>query len=164
MAQDRLEEEPVAAVIGSVEAKTPATLVKAEGGFKVNREAGSASKRLSIREVDAGTKREDLYYARAEDVEDEEAMGAAIVTSGVKSHANPEGKGVHRVTRKGVDELILMRRPDRNKAIAKESNRVHGAISDGIDSSLREESGRIPGSSQGQKFRDQDADFVPITQ
>jgi hypothetical protein len=162
MAKDRLEEEPLAAAIGSVEVKTPRTLEKAEGGFKVNREAGSSIKRLEIKAVSDGVKRDDLYYARAEDVEDEEAMGATIVTSGVKSHANPSGQGVHRVTRKGVDELILMRRSNRNAAIAQESNRVHGAISEGIDSSLRAEGDRIPGATKGRSFKDNDADFVPI--
>lgn len=131
---ERLAEADAVMVNGSVDAKAAKPFIAAgtdaDGGqlFKLNDQVGSASRRLQMGEVMEGYDPTDFYYERAEDVEEAIASGAEVATTGIRSAANPSGVGIHRITRKGHDELILMHRKDREKLRAADLRRTKQSL------------------------------------
>lgn len=116
---EALVDEPVEHLAQLVGATDVAALVDTGYGIKLNADAGSATDRVKI-EVTDGRNPEDFSYIRAEDTEEYLRRGFEVVTTGVKSWAQ-KGSGVHRLTKRGYDELILVHQKDR---IAKQSAEV----------------------------------------
>lgn len=156
--EENLIDEPVAGIASVIGAQDPAALINTGYGIKLNAEAGSASDRLKFRVTD-GRDKKDFFYAQAENVEEQLYQGAEVVTNGVQSWGN-KGTGVHRLTKRGNDELILMYKKGK---VEKEAAEIEKRYQERTQGAFAEHD-ELVAKTAGTKFKDRrDSDFTDIS-
>lgn len=91
--------------------------------FSIGFNSGTASDRLKIKNKDPNF---TYYWPRPEDVGKYQDMGYAVVQGSNEKTMRTRGRGIHYIGKKGEEELILMKTPNKNaEKIKKERGRLN---------------------------------------